>query len=184
MSSGTSSLLSEVLKLGAVATALALGVAHFDSIRALIDQQAGTAVAATQTKDAAASAGERPTDGTVELRASDSGHYHAQAEVNGREIEVLVDTGATLVALTYEDAERAGIYLKRSDFTHTVGTANGVARVAPVMLDRVSIGDITVRNVQGVVSEEGRLQTSLLGMSFLSRLDRVDMRSGTLVLED
>jgi aspartyl protease family protein len=52
------------------------------------------------------------------------------------------------------------------------------------MLDRVSIGDITVRNVEGVVSEEGRLQTSLLGMSFLSRLDRVDMRSGTLILDD
>ena len=59
-----------------------------------------------------------------------------------------------------------------------------MARVAPVMLDRVSIGDITVRNVPAAVSEPGKLATSLLGMSFLSRLQRVDMRSGVLVLQE
>jgi aspartyl protease family protein len=106
------------------------------------------------------------------------------AEINGRSIDVMVDTGATLVALTYEDAERAGIYTKSSDFTHRVSTANGSARVAPVSLERISIGDITVRNVQGVVSERGKLKVTLLGMSFLGRLDRVDMRSGVLVLQD
>ena len=79
----------------------------------------------------------------------------------------MVDTGATMVALTYEDAERAGIRLKPSDFTRGVSTANGVTRVAPVTLERVSIGDITVRNVAASVSERGRLQTTLLGMSFL-----------------
>ena len=60
----------------------------------------------------------------------------------------------------------------------------GVARVAPVVLDRVSIGDITVRNVPAAVSEPGRLATSLLGMSFLGRLQRVEMRAGTLVLQE
>ena len=59
-----------------------------------------------------------------------------------------------------------------------------LARVAPVVLDRVSIGDITVRNVPAAVSEPGSLGTSLLGMSFLSRLQRVDMRGGTLVLQE
>jgi len=122
--------------------------------------------------------------GEVEIRAGASGHYHADVEINGRAIPVLVDTGATMVALTYEDAETAGLYLKPSDFTRAVTTANGVARVAPVTLDRVAIGDITVRNVQGTVSERGRLSTTLLGMSFLSRLDRVDMRSGVLLLKD
>ena len=58
-----------------------------------------------------------------------------------------------------------------------VRTANGVARVAPVTLDRVSIGDITVRNVPASVSERGVLGTTLLGMSFLGRLSRVDMRA-------
>jgi aspartyl protease family protein len=56
--------------------------------------------------------------------------------------------------------------------------------VAPVTIDRVSIGDITVRNVPGAVLEAGKLETTLLGMSFLSRLQRVDMRSGSLVLHE
>ena len=94
----------------------------------------------------------------------------------------MVDTGATIVVLSYEDAERAGIFLNPSDFTQAVTTANGVARIAPVTLDRVTIGDITVRNVPAAVAEPGRLKTSLLGMSFLSRLSRFDMRSDVLVL--
>lgn len=120
----------------------------------------------------------------VRLKASRYGHFFTPAKVNGRSIDVMVDTGASMVALTYEDAERSGIYLNHSDFTHRVNTANGVARVAPVTLDSVSIGGIKVRNVRAAVSERGRLRTTLLGMSFLSRLDRVDMRSGELILEE
>jgi aspartyl protease family protein len=120
----------------------------------------------------------------VEIKAGRNGHFNTEAEVNGRRIEVMVDTGATMVALSYEDAERAGIYLDRGDFNRAVTTANGVASVAPVTLDRVSIGDITVRHVPAAVAEPGRLKTSLLGMSFLSRLSRFDMRSGVLVLQE
>ena len=83
----------------------------------------------------------------------------------------MVDTGASQVALTFEDASRAGIYVRDRDFTQQVRTANGVARVAPVTLDRVSIGDITVRDVPASVSERGMLGTTLLGMSFLKRLE-------------
>ena len=79
----------------------------------------------------------------------------------------MVDTGATMVALSYEDAERAGVYVRPADFTMRVNTANGIARAAPVTLDEISLGDITVRNVRAAVSEPGRLQGSLLGMSFL-----------------
>jgi aspartyl protease family protein len=96
----------------------------------------------------------------------------------------MVDTGASMVALTYEDAERAGVRLKPSDFTQSVSTANGMARFALVRLDRVTIGNITVRDVKAGVAERGRLSITLLGMSFLSRLERVDMRSGTLVLTE
>ena len=69
----------------------------------------------------------------------------------------MVDTGATLVAMTYEDAERAGIYLKSSDFTHEVKTANGIAKVAPIEIGSISIGDITVRNIRGAVTERGKV---------------------------
>ena len=120
----------------------------------------------------------------VELRAGSLGHYHAEAEINGRRVNVLVDTGATMVALTYDDARTLGLSVRDSDFTHRVSTANGFGRVAPVTIDRISIGDITVRNVQGAVMEQGKLGMTLLGMSFLGRLQRVDMRAGTLVLQE
>lgn len=120
----------------------------------------------------------------VELKAGAHGHYFASAEINGRLIDVMVDSGASLVALTYEDARRAGLSVRDSDYTHRVNTANGTTRVAPVTLDRVSIGDITVRNVPAAVSEPGKLGTSLLGMSFLGRLQQIDIRSGVLVLKE
>lgn len=104
--------------------------------------------------------------------------------MNGRTIRVLVDTGASIVALTYEDARSIGLLVRDSDFTHRVSTANGIARVAPVVIDRIAIGDILVRDVQGAVMEPGKLGTTLLGMSFLGRLQRVDMRAGTLVLQE
>ena len=97
---------------------------------------------------------------------------------------MLVDTGATLVALTYDDARRAGVHLSPSDFTHEVRTANGIAKVAPIDLGSISIGDITVRNVRGAVTEPGKLHKTLLGMSFLSRLSRVEMRDQALVLHE
>ena len=121
---------------------------------------------------------------TVEIRAGAHGHYFASVEINGRPIDVLVDSGASIVALSYDDARRAGVYVGDRDYTQRVSTANGQARVAPIVLDRVSIGDITVRNVPAAVSEPGSLATSLLGMSFLGRLQRVEMRAGTLVLQE
>jgi aspartyl protease family protein len=121
---------------------------------------------------------------SVALQAGPHGHYHANAEINGQRVEVMVDTGASQVALTFDDASRAGIHVRDRDFTQAVRTANGIARVAPVTLDRVSIGDITVRNVPASVSERGMLATTLLGMSFLKRLTRVDMRGETLILQE
>jgi aspartyl protease family protein len=127
---------------------------------------------------------ERRAGGIVEIPAGRTGHFFATAEINGRSVEVMVDSGASVVAMPYEDAERAGVYVKDSDFTARASTANGIARIARVTLDRVSIGDITVRNVQAAVHERGQLDKTLLGMSFLGRLQRADMRSGTLVLQE
>ncbi len=120
----------------------------------------------------------------VEIKAGAQGHYFASAEVNGRPVDVMVDTGASMVALTHEDARKAGVFVRSADFTQSVQTANGVARFAPVTLEKVSIGNITVRNVTAAVAEPGRLRTTLLGMSFLSRLERVDMRPGLMVLSE
>ena len=88
------------------------------------------------------------------------------------------------LTLTYEDAKSVGLFIKPSDFTSVAQTANGSTRVAPVTISRISIGDITVRNVPAVVSARGASERTLLGMSFLKRLTRVEMRAGMLVLQE
>jgi len=106
----------------------------------------------------------------------------ARCSVNERLATFVADTGATYVVVTYEDAERLGLSPHNLDFTAPVQTANGIAHVAPVSLDRVRVEDITVRNVPAAVAEKGALGTSLLGMSFLSRLKSFQIQRGELVL--
>lgn len=175
--------------LAAICTAIS--IAYFSEIRAatqnLLGVQEPTAarVSGIERDGQSGRIAETVSAGrTVELKAGAYGHFHARAEVNGQPINLMVDTGASIVALTYEDARAIGVYVRDSDFTHRVSTANGFARIAPVTIDRISIGDITVRGVSGAVMEQGKLGTTLLGMSFLSRLQRVDIRSGMLVLHE
>lgn len=187
MSSGARSFLGELASWGAAAAILAAAVLHYDTLRSGLGSALGLDDAAVMSEagqpQPTASDAEAPArSGTEQLRAHADGHYYARAEVNGRPLDVMVDTGATMVALTYEDAERAGLRLRPADFTGRVSTANGIAAVAPVTLDRVTIGRITVRNVRAAVCERGRLEKTLLGMSFLSRLDRVDIQQGRLTL--
>lgn len=201
LTSGTRQLVREVVSWGVVAVIAVAALTHFETLKTGAELMLGlpTPADVAQARREAAgssaasqrSARQQSTDpapsgsGTVvELTARDNGHFNTHAEINGRPVEVMVDTGATMVALSYEDAERAGLYLRDQDFTGSVHTANGLARVAPVTLDRVSIGGIIVRNVPAAVTEPGRLKTSLLGMSFLSRLSRFDMRRGRLVLQE
>ena len=187
MSSGQRTLFGEVASWVFFAAVSVVAVTHFDELKALSHQLLGTdmgKLSAAQTSPEPTEQAAMASGYTVELPIGSDGHYHADTEINGRSIKVLIDTGASIVALTAEDAEAAGIFVTDKDFTHRIQTANGTARVAPVTLDRVSIGDITVRDVRGVVSEAGAMAVSLLGMTFLNELDRVDMRSGKLILQD
>lgn len=187
VSSGTVSLFASVVIAMASAVMAAYMLKHPDQVRVFMRAayaQAGIPLAAHGNPGREHPEAVAAAPGTVTLNASRNGHFETEAEVNGHPIDVMVDTGATLVALSYEDAERAGIFLRPADFTHTVSTANGSARVAIVAIDSVSVGDITVHNVQGAVSEPGRLQRTLLGMSFLGRLSRIDMRSDSLLLQE
>jgi aspartyl protease family protein len=158
----------------------AFGVPDPDRIAAVSRSQAEEPAAAPVSSSPVSSS----SGSTVELRADRHGHFTANAQINGSSIDVMVDTGASIVALTWEDAERVGIFVRPSDFTHRVNTANGLARVAPVMIDQISIGGITVRDVRGTVSEPGKLNGTLLGMTFLGRLSRAELRRGTLLLEE
>ena len=110
-----------------------------------------------------------------------SGHFRADALVNGTYVRFLVDTGASDVALTQSDAERLGIDLSKLAFTLPYQTANGVALAAPIRLDEIAVGDVRVRNVRASVMRAG-LGQSLLGMSFLGELRGYEVRGDELIL--
>ena len=191
LTSGTRQFLREAVSWGVVAVIALAALTHFETLKVGAERMLGlptpldVAEAQRSPRRTAQPAAATVKRGTiVEIAAQDNGHFNTEADINGRTVEVMIDTGATMVALSYEDAERAGLFLREKDFTRAVSTANGVARVAPVTLDRVTIGDITVRDVPAAVAERGRLKTSLLGMSFLSRLSGFDMRAGRLILQE
>jgi aspartyl protease family protein len=120
---------------------------------------------------------------SVEVPRDAMGHFHAAGRVNGRSLQFMIDTGASLIALTADDAAQLGIHPAESEYTMVLRTANGTVRAAPTMLDMVEIGDITVQNVRAVVMPDGALSENLLGMSFLSRLRHFDYTDGKMVLE-
>src|SRR5579883_33917 len=130
------------------------------------------------------SAGRQPSPAArkVTLTANDYGHFHVFAQIKGQQVEFMTDTGATYVALSYETAHKLGLISNSLRFTGRSTTANGVARVASVMLDSVRIGDITVKDVQAVIAEPGRMTQNLLGMSFIKQLSGFELNGNKLTL--
>jgi aspartyl protease family protein len=112
------------------------------------------------------------------------GHFEADVMINGHRINMLIDTGASLVALTQEDAQRIGLAPKDLNYSMTIMTANGRGRAAAVSLDKVAIGPISRQNVAASVAEDGKLDQSLLGMSFLETLGSMQMQTDELRLRD
>ncbi len=119
----------------------------------------------------------------TEIRGNGRGHFIVTARINNQPVKVLVDTGASAVALSHEDARRAGIHTFALKYTMPVSTANGVVRAAPVTLRRVEVNGVVVRNVKGWVMPRGAMRGTLLGMSFLSRLSMFKVDHGKLVLK-
>ncbi len=179
MNSASKHLLHEALLWGALALGSFALIYFFDDLK--------TALAPSLPQiEAQPSESNRPVSsgfaGVVRLKADGRGHFVFTASVNDRPATFMADTGATLVALTYEDAARLGLSPHALDFSARVQTANGVARVAPISLDRVRVENITVRDVPALVAEKGALGTNLLGMSFLGRLKAFAMQGNELVL--
>ena len=115
------------------------------------------------------------------LRRGRDGHFHLTAEVNGAQVRFLVDTGASDVVLTRDDAVRAGLDPARLDFTRRAMTANGPVMTAPVRLDRVAVGELEARDVPAVVGGGGLFQ-SLLGMSYLDGFRRISVEGDRMIL--
>lgn len=113
-----------------------------------------------------------------------NGHFEADVHINGHKIRMLVDTGASVVALSRADAERAGLNLHKLDYSMTVITANGRAKAAPASLETISIGPIMRHDISAAIAEDDRLDQSLLGMSFLETLGSMQMQTDELRLRD
>jgi aspartyl protease family protein len=118
----------------------------------------------------------------IEIARTQRGEFQVIAEVNGARISTVLDTGASAVVLTQEAAKAAGLPLEVLSYTVNVETANGRTRAAPVTLDRVAIGPIVERAVPALIAQPGQLRTSLLGMSFLTRLQGWEVRGDKLIL--
>lgn len=121
--------------------------------------------------------------GEVTVTRRSDGDFAVMARVNGRaEQRFTFDTGASSVVLTAENAAALGIRPEDSAFTTRVATANGTTLAAEVQLEAITIGPITERNVDAMVSRPGALSVNLLGQSFLNRLPSYEVRSDKLVL--
>ena len=118
--------------------------------------------------------------GTVTLPRRDDGHFYAQAEVNGSTVDFVIDTGATVVSLTREDAERAGITVDPDRFTVVGEGASGPVMGQAVMLRDVSLGDHRITDVPALILADGG--QSLLGQNVLSRFQTVSIENDQMLL--
>jgi aspartyl protease family protein len=143
-------------------------------------------VGTPEPKRAATPVASRDADGfgfrRVDLPVGPGGHFRANVEIDGRTIPMLVDTGASYVALSAEDADRLGVITRPSDFTLTLYTANGRAKAAPVRLHAVHVDTLSIYDVDAIVAQPGAMNGSLLGMSFLRRLTRFEAQPDRLRL--
>ncbi|MFK7937748.1 MAG: TIGR02281 family clan AA aspartic protease [Roseovarius sp.] len=117
----------------------------------------------------------------IELPRAGDGHYYLTADLNGAPITFVVDTGATNIVLSMDDAAAIGLDLDQLNFFGRASTANGEVRTAPVRIESFRVGPLSDRNVRAFVNE-GELNKSLLGMDYLQRFSSVEISGGKLVL--
>lgn len=120
-------------------------------------------------------------DNSVQVPRSPDGHYYMTLMVNDVPVDFLIDTGASHVVLTRHDASRVGLKPEEIAFTGRAMTANGEVRTAPVRLGQITLGPISDSNIRAWVNE-GELEQSLLGMSYLQRWQRIEITSQGLLL--
>lgn len=118
----------------------------------------------------------------VQIERGLSGEFALRAHINGVNVPMVIDTGATSVVLTWETAKAAGLPLELLDYDVDVETAGGHTRAARLTLDRLAVGKLVERSVPALVVPRGQMKTNLLGMSFLDRLESWEVRADRLML--
>jgi aspartyl protease family protein len=119
---------------------------------------------------------------SVEVARTANSDFDVTTQINGARVAMVLDTGASSVVLTRDDAKAAGLPLEVLAYTANIDTANGRTRAASVTLDRIAVGGLVERSVEALVAQPGQLKTSLLGMSFLNRLQSWEVRGDRLLL--
>lgn len=145
-------------------------------VQAVLNQRETAAPEEPRTQPAKASSGQ-----TV-LTMGPGGHYEGTFKMNGKPVEAMVDTGASLVAINISTARRLGFSPSMLDFRYDVTTANGSLKAAHVVLDRIEIGSIRVREVDAFVLDDKALSSTLVGMSFMKKLRSYTAENRTLRL--
>lgn len=125
----------------------------------------------------------RASGGAVLLSADARGHYFAPVEINGRLTTMMVDTGASIVALSAADVRKLGVMVPANAPTVQLSTANGIVSAPRVKLSEVRLDSIVVRDVDATLLPEGVASESLLGMSFLGKLSSFQVNDGELLLK-
>lgn len=119
---------------------------------------------------------------TVEVSRGQGGNFVVVTQVNGARMPMILDSGASSVVLTHDAAKAAGLPLEMLSYSVAVDTANGRTRAAPVTLQSIAVGGLVEREVAALIAQPGQLRQSLLGMSFLNRLQSWEVRGDRLVL--
>ncbi len=112
------------------------------------------------------------------------GHFQTVAEVNGKSLRFMIDTGASAVVLTPDAARAAGYDPDALSYTVRVNTANGTAQAAIIRLDAIDLGGIVRRDVEAMVAEPGKLDENLLGLTFLDTLSGYEVRGDRMIFRD
>jgi aspartyl protease family protein len=164
----------------AICGSIAMAVAAVQ-LREARGRTAATAqpVAAT----AAIPPGQQPAQGNMAILYADrNGHFMADVQVRGIPIRTLVDTGATLVSFSAEDAARFGLRAEPGQRRAPFSTANGVVMASVVTVPEMRLQGITVYDVEAAIMPKGAMQGTLLGMSFMKKLQSYESRGSSMVM--
>jgi aspartyl protease family protein len=169
----------DLLTWSLVALVLVAGYSYREEIMSL-----GHRVAGELLPPGSALRGESQIEGerSVRIRRRPDGHFVAKTQVNGISLIMLVDTGASTVVLKRDDAQRLGYDVERLKYSVPVQTANGTTYAAHVRLRNLTLGPISLNDVEALVAKPGTLKENLLGMSFLSRLRSYEFTTDMLTL--